>query len=131
MNDTERLENAIEHCKEVIERLENAIEHCKEVIERLECGDCKADHEFLLSVLQEKLQREQNPPLTIKELKQMEGEPVYLMFNNGIDNDCWGIVFIKGNIKPFVRISTVLGTVYPMGEKDNVKYYRQKPTDET
>lgn len=58
--------------------IEMAIEHCKQVIENLPCGEYKQQHEFLLLVLQEKLQREENKALTLEELKLMEGKPAYI-----------------------------------------------------
>ena len=47
------------------------------------------DKKFVLDALREKLERENPKPLTIEQLKQMNGEPVWLP-----DGNRWGIIDI-------------------------------------
>ena len=93
MND---IEQAIEWLKENLPSLEDYGEmvgappqYCG--VKYVYNGPCGYVFETAIEALQEKLEREKNPPLTLEELRVMAGEPVWI---KTIDSfwDGWGIV---------------------------------------
>ena len=53
------------------------------------------DKQFLFEAIKEKAEREKNAPLTLDELQQMDGEPVYVVdMVTGFDNQ-WCIVYVS------------------------------------
>lgn len=81
--------------EKVIHRLSNLKQYCKA---EEDDGLCKGgvwfkDAEaidFAIAALREKLEREKNEPLTIDELRKMDGQPVWCK-----EMGCWGIVEIN------------------------------------
>ena len=55
------------------------------------CRDEKRDFELAITALRDQLAREKNEPLTWKELKSMEGNPVYLVVLGEPDQTMWAI----------------------------------------
>ena len=57
---------------------------------------CEAES-IAVAALREKLEREQNDPLTIEELREMDGEPVWIerLESNSPDDREWALVFCR------------------------------------
>lgn len=87
------------------------------------------DKKFVADALREKLERENQKPLTIQELIQMQDQPVWVKYLNAPELDRWGIVEsaseIDGEKYLFLR-----------GEYGYVEYgkgvvtYRYKPKED-
>lgn len=63
--------------------IEAAIKHCEEVSRRSPCTPCEREHMRLAAWLTELVslraqQKQPNEPLTLEELREMDGEPVWL-----------------------------------------------------
>ena len=83
--------------------------------------------EFMMEAIGEKLSRENPQPLTLEELKQMNGEPVYIVFSNDSSENMWGIVYYN---KDYKNGQIVVGNaieVVEAQENDIIKYYKHKP----
>ena len=81
------------------------------------------DKKFIQEALSEKLARAKNDPRTIEELRQMDGEPVWIA-----DTQEWGIVKTSyGGLKNRRPLILVVGnTIEFIGR---LKIYRQKPAE--
>ena len=53
------------------------------------CDELSCYTHIAIQALTEQLNRLENPPLTVEELKQMDGEPVWLVDGEG--HECWGL----------------------------------------
>ena len=93
-----------------------------------------AANEMALAALREKAEREAPKPLTIEDLQQMEGEPVWVREANK-----WAIVQAvdddDGNITPFVHGTfgpekCWINFTWEVGER-KLHCYRNKPKEET
>ena len=89
------------------------------------------DKNFILDALQEKAERENQKPLTIEELRQMNGLPVWVQELSGIrDNTGWALVEVddSGVYKgvPFVKCHVCTWNVITRG----LHCYRHKPKEE-
>lgn len=89
------------------------------------------DKTFILDAIREKLERENPKPLTIEELKQMNGEPVWVEeFSGRIDATGWALVEVddRGTYKcvPFVTDRYCTWNVITRG----LHCYRHKPKEE-
>lgn len=86
------------------------------------------DRDFLLSAIREKQERMNPQPLTLDELRQMNGQPVWIAEENA-----WGIVgvdscgFLKN--RPFVKFRyDTIWCDYDI-ERRNLHCYRHKPEE--
>lgn len=73
---------------------------------------------------------EPNEPLTLDELRQMDGEPVWCVDGSG--NRCWGIVYVYGeNPDEFEcyasQYKRIPGWCYGMEGRDGWLAYRRRP----
>ena len=75
--------------------------------------------EVAISALREQQDRENPKPLTLDELRQMDGEPVWLMVESGM----WGIVHPKDSVVSLSR-GDIVGLHAIVG-----KAYRHKPKE--
>ena len=82
-----------------------------------------------ISALRAQQQAEANKPLTLDELRQMDGEPVWVEFQDG-SGGCWGLV----HITVFTHIVFANGHFCTVGKPYYGKTwlaYRQKPEEGT
>lgn len=75
--------------------------------------------EVAISALRAQQERENPKPLTLDELRQMDGEPVWLMVESGM----WGIVHPKDSVVSLSR-GDIVGLHAIVG-----KAYRHKPKE--
>lgn len=87
------------------------------------------DKQFIADALREKLEREDPKPLTIEELQQMHGQPVWIE-----DEKAWGIInaydFGTWKEKPFVTFFYKSVRCDWDIERRGLKCYRHKPKGE-
>ena len=59
--------------------------------------ETEKDYQFMKNAVKEKLEREQNPPLTIDELKNMIGKPIWVNYDGG---GYYGLMTSQGLLCP-------------------------------
>lgn len=90
--------------------LDDAIAHLDDTLSdtghKWSCESCRMEHVQLRAWLAElrEIKQERNAPLTLDELRQMDGEPVWIHFIGGavIRNDGWFIVSQIGTSEIFL-----------------------------
>lgn len=122
----------------VIETLETEIREYKRMIDaRTLClagesayEECQSRIDFdyeIIALLRTHPDAQPNEPLTLAELREMDGKPVYVMCDDG--TYCWGLVS-AGHGKVIVRdqygMSADVVIWMPRGEK----YYRRPPKED-
>ena len=118
--------------------LDDAIAHLDDTLSdtgcKWSCESCRMEHVQLRAWLAElrEIKQERNTPLTLDELRKMDGEPVWIHFIGGavIRNDGWFIVSQIGTSEIFLsgKVSVYKNFWY-YGE--TWLAYRQKPEEET
>ena len=83
-----------------------------------------------LTCLREKLQRLDNPPLTIEQLKQMDKVPIYIKDLDRPISSGWKIIYWDRGKYMTITSYTTRGYLIDYYGIDWLAY-RQKPTDET
>ena len=116
--------------------LDDAIAHLDDTLSdtgrKWSCESCRMEHVQLRAWLAElrEIKQERNTPLTLDELRQMDGEPVWIHFIGGavIRNDGWFIVSQIGTSEIFLsgKVSVYKNFWY-YGE--TWLAYRQKPEE--
>lgn len=87
-----------------------------------------------ITALREKLERQQNDPLTIEELREMDGEPVWAGNDKEPDNFAWFLVSLCGyGRNPVTLLNEKNNLMYPFMKSvehlDGWTAYRHKPEE--
>ena len=115
--------------------LDDAIAHLDNTLSdtgrKWSCESCRMEHVQLRAWLDELryIKRKRNAPLTLDELREMDGEPVWVEFQDG-SGGCWGLV----HITMFNHIVFANGLFCRVGKPYYGKTwlaYRQKPEEGT
>ena len=120
--------------------LDDAIAHLDDTLSdtgrKWSCESCRMEHVQLRAWLAElrEIKQERNTPLTLDELLQMDGEPVWVEFQDG-SGGCWGLVHITMfNHVVFTHVVFTNGLYCTVGKPYFGKTwltYRQKPEEGT
>lgn len=93
--------------------------------------DTGEQYERVLTDLRDKLGREvKNDPLTLDELREMDGEPVWVVFTPDIDGErlsIWALVSVDENNEIFLQNSLGGRSAYKDVAADIEAIYRRKP----
>ena len=115
--------------------LDDAIAHLDDTLSdtgrKWSCESCRMEHVQLRAWLAElrEIKQERNTPLTLDELLQMDGEPVWVEFQDG-SGGCWGLV----HITMFNHVVLANGLYCTVGKPYYGKTwlaYRKKPEEGT
>ena len=117
--------------------LDDAITHLDDTLldtgRKWSCESCRMEHVQLRAWLAElrEIKQERNTPLTLDELRQMDGEPVWVVYDE--DEGVWALVEV---CEESIFLTNNLGgrTEYADDAKledDGLTVYRQKPEEGT
>ena len=117
--------------------LDDAIAHLDDTLSdtgrKWSCESCRMEHVQLRAWLAElrEIKQERNAPLTLDELRKMDGEPVWVVY--GEDEGMWALVEV---CEESIFLTNNLGgrTEYADDaelEDDGLTVYRQKPEEGT
>ena len=115
--------------------LDDAIAHLDDTLSdtgrKWSCESCRMEHVQLRAWLAElrDIKQERNTPLTLNELRKMDGEPVWVVY--GEDEGMWALVDVY---EESIFLTNNLGgrTEYADDvelEDDGITVYRQKPEE--
>lgn len=84
-----------------------------------------------ISALQEQIKAEQNEPLTVDELRKMDGEPVWVVFMPDADGHClslWTLVSVDNRNDEILLVNDIGGSSNYEAISGDIKgVYRHKP----
>ena len=117
--------------------LDDAIAHLDDTLSdtgrKWSCESCRMEHVQLRAWLAElrEIKQERNTPLTLDELRKMDGEPVWVVY--GEDEGMWALVEV---CEESIFLTNNLGGRTEYGddaelEDDGLTVYRQKPEEGT
>lgn len=117
--------------------LDDAIAHLDDTLSdtgrKWSCESCRMEHVQLRAWLAElrDIKQERNAPLTLDELRQMDGEPVWVVYDE--DAGMWALVEV---LEESIFLTNNLGgrSEYAADvelEDDGITVYRQKPEEGT
>lgn len=96
-------------------------------------GEAKEYHKACAVALREKLAREQNEPLTIEELREMDGKPVFIVVDDLEPLRMWALVEYVAVAHCVVLTNNLGGRseYYDEGDlaADGLTIYRHKPAE--